>query len=167
METPALCAGNSPVTGEFPHKGQWHGALMFSLICAWINGRVNYREAGDSRCHHAHYDVTIMLFCSRKIPLCVLCCLPACVACMMSLWLGSAFRITGPLCGESSSHLCVPSQRASNENLWWLLCCWPEQVFNKQSRLVIWNASITQLTLRIQYNMLWYILSYCVLYLVL
>ena len=29
----ALCAGNSPVTGEFPHKGQWRGALMFSLIC--------------------------------------------------------------------------------------------------------------------------------------
>ena len=21
-----------------PHKGQWRGALMFSLICAWING---------------------------------------------------------------------------------------------------------------------------------
>ena len=30
----ALCAGNSPVTGEFPHKGQWRGALMFSLIWA-------------------------------------------------------------------------------------------------------------------------------------
>ena len=29
-----LCAGNSPVTTEFPHKGQWRGALMFSLICA-------------------------------------------------------------------------------------------------------------------------------------
>ena len=24
-----------------PHKGQWRGALMFSLICAWINGWVN------------------------------------------------------------------------------------------------------------------------------
>ena len=23
---------------NFPHKGQWCGALMFSLICAWING---------------------------------------------------------------------------------------------------------------------------------
>ena len=28
------------------HKGQWHGYLMFSLICAWINGWVNNREAG-------------------------------------------------------------------------------------------------------------------------
>ena len=35
----------SPVNS--PHKGQWHGAYMFSLICAWINGWVNNREAGD------------------------------------------------------------------------------------------------------------------------
>ena len=30
-----------------PHKGQWRGALMLSLICAWINGWVNNGEAGD------------------------------------------------------------------------------------------------------------------------
>ena len=35
----------SPV--NYPHKGQWRGALMFSLICVWINGWVNNREAGD------------------------------------------------------------------------------------------------------------------------
>ena len=29
------------------HKGQWRGALMFSLICTWINGWINNREAGD------------------------------------------------------------------------------------------------------------------------
>ena len=45
-----------------PHKGQWRGALMFSLICAGINGRVNNREAGDLRCQHAHYDVTVMSY---------------------------------------------------------------------------------------------------------
>ena len=43
-----------------PHKGQWCRALMFSLICAWINSWVNNLEAGDLRCHHAHYDVTVM-----------------------------------------------------------------------------------------------------------
>ena len=43
-----------------PHKGQWCGALMFSLICAWINGWVNNREAGDLRRHRAHYDVIVM-----------------------------------------------------------------------------------------------------------
>ena len=43
-----------------PHKGQWRGALMFSLICAWINHWVNNREAGDLRRHRAHYDVIVM-----------------------------------------------------------------------------------------------------------
>ena len=41
----------SPV--NFPHKGQWRGALMFSLICTWINGWVKNAEAGDLRRHHA------------------------------------------------------------------------------------------------------------------
>ena len=48
----------SPVNS--PPKGQWRGALMFSLICVWINGWVNNREAGDLRGYHAHYDVTGM-----------------------------------------------------------------------------------------------------------
>ena len=43
-----------------PHKGQWRGALMFSLIGVRINGSVNKREAGDLRRYHAHYDVIIM-----------------------------------------------------------------------------------------------------------
>ena len=43
-----------------PHKGQWRGALMFSLICVWINGWVNNREAGDLRRYRAHYNVTVM-----------------------------------------------------------------------------------------------------------
>ena len=43
---------------NFPHKGQWRGALMFSLICVWINGWVNNRE--DLRRNRAHYDVTVM-----------------------------------------------------------------------------------------------------------
>ena len=48
----------SPV--NFPHKGQWRGALMFSLICARINGWINNREAGDLRYNHTHYDVIVM-----------------------------------------------------------------------------------------------------------
>ena len=48
----------SPVNS--PHKGQWHGALMFSLICAWINRWINNREAGDLRRYRAHYDVSVM-----------------------------------------------------------------------------------------------------------
>ena len=57
----ALCAGNSPVPVNSPHKGQWHGALMFSLIYAWINDWVNNREAVDLRRYRGHYDVTVML----------------------------------------------------------------------------------------------------------
>ena len=37
----------SPVNS--PHKGQWRGTLMFSLICTSINSWVNNREAGDLR----------------------------------------------------------------------------------------------------------------------
>ena len=48
----------SPVTSL--RKGQCRGALMFSLICARINGWVNTGEAGDWRRHHAHYDVIVM-----------------------------------------------------------------------------------------------------------
>ena len=49
----------SPVNS--PHKGQWRGALMFSLICAWINGWVNNVEPGDLRRHRAHNEVTVMV----------------------------------------------------------------------------------------------------------
>ena len=49
----------SPVNS--PHNGQWRvWALMFSLICTWINGWVNNRLAGDLRRHPAHYDVIVM-----------------------------------------------------------------------------------------------------------
>ena len=50
--------------GNSLHKGQWPGALMFSLICTWINGWVNNCKIGDLRCYCTHYDVTVM---SRKV----------------------------------------------------------------------------------------------------
>ena len=56
----ALCAGNSPVTGEFPAQSQWRWTLMFFLISAWINAWVNYRETGDLRRRGAHCDVIVM-----------------------------------------------------------------------------------------------------------
>ena len=69
----ALCAGihRSPVNS--PHKGQWRGALLFSLICTWINDWVNNRETGDSKRQRIHYDVTEIknkplihdIFCTR------------------------------------------------------------------------------------------------------
>ena len=56
----AICAGNSPVPVNSPHKDQWRWALMFTLIYARINGWVNNREAGDLRRYPDHYDVIVM-----------------------------------------------------------------------------------------------------------
>ena len=39
--------GNHRWAVNFPHKCQWCGALMFSLICAWTHGLENNRDAGD------------------------------------------------------------------------------------------------------------------------
>ena len=43
------------------HKGQWRGALIFSLICARTNAWVNDRETGDLRHHRPHYDVIVLV----------------------------------------------------------------------------------------------------------
>ena len=53
------------VTG--PHKGQWRGALMFSLICAWTNGKANNRDASALSRHRAHYDVTVIKNYPRQV----------------------------------------------------------------------------------------------------
>ena len=56
-----------PLWGEStdsPHKGMWRVALVFSCLdvfCAWSNGWVNNPDAGDLRCHRAHYDTTVMV----------------------------------------------------------------------------------------------------------
>ena len=56
----------SPVNS--PHKGQWCGASMFSLICVWINGWVNNREAGYLRLYHTHYKVIVMYHWQKWYP---------------------------------------------------------------------------------------------------
>ena len=56
----AICAGNSSVAVNSPHKGQRCGDLMFSLICLWKNGWVNNGEAGELRRYFTHYDVNVM-----------------------------------------------------------------------------------------------------------
>ena len=42
------------------HRGQWRRALIFSLMCAWTNGRASNRDTGDFRRHRAHYGVSVM-----------------------------------------------------------------------------------------------------------
>ena len=63
----ALCEGNHRSPVDSPHKGQWRGALMFSLIGAWTNGWANNRDDGSLRCYRAHYDVTVMKWHERVL----------------------------------------------------------------------------------------------------
>ena len=46
---------------DSPRKGQWRGALMFSLIYAWTSGWANNGDDGDLGRHRAHYEVTAMI----------------------------------------------------------------------------------------------------------
>ena len=58
----ALCAGNSPVTGEFPSQRPvtWSFDVFFDLR---LNKRLikHSKDASDLRRHCPHYDVTVML----------------------------------------------------------------------------------------------------------
>ena len=117
-----------------PHKGQWRGALMFSLICTWIYGWVNNGKADDLRRHRAHYDVTVMtclvvswqwwegnriialsLSARRHTPLS-----------MMTPWNENIFRVTGHLCGEFTGPRWIPHAKASDAELWCFLWSAPE-----------------------------------------
>ena len=66
----AICAGNSPIPGEFPAQRPVTRSFDVFLICVWINGWENNRKAGGLRRHHAHYDVIVMsseLYWGREI----------------------------------------------------------------------------------------------------
>ena len=58
----ALCAGNSPITGEFPAQRPVTRSFDVSFDRAWINCWVNNPEAGDLISYRVHYDVTVMQF---------------------------------------------------------------------------------------------------------
>ena len=57
----AICAGNAPVTGEFPAQRPVTRSFDgFSDLC--LNKRLSKNgEAVDLRHHRAHYDLTVML----------------------------------------------------------------------------------------------------------
>ena len=54
----APCAGNSPITGEFPSQKPVTRFVVFFDLC--LNKRVNNREAGALRRHRAQCDVIVM-----------------------------------------------------------------------------------------------------------
>ena len=56
----AICAGNSPASGEFPAQRPVTRSFdVFFDLCV-INGCENNRKAGDLRRYRAHYDVIVM-----------------------------------------------------------------------------------------------------------
>ena len=56
----ALCAGNSPVPGEFPTQRPVTRSFNIFFDLRRINGWVNKCKAGDFRRIRPHYDVTVM-----------------------------------------------------------------------------------------------------------
>ena len=56
----AICAGNSSVPGEFPAQRPVTRSFDVCLICVWIDGWVNNREAGDLRRHLDYYEIIVM-----------------------------------------------------------------------------------------------------------
>ena len=117
----ACCEGNPPATGEFPNKGQWRWALLFSLICAWkktveqiietpviwdatplimtslsrvINSPTFIRAASLTFDCHSSTEVTLKGMIN-----------------MMTSSNGNIFHVTGPLCGEFTGPGEFPTQR--------------------------------------------------------
>ena len=62
----ALCAGNPPVTGEFPSQRPVTRSFDVFFDLRLKNGWVNNYEAGKLRRHRAHYDVTNVLQYERR-----------------------------------------------------------------------------------------------------
>ena len=56
-----IVRGIHPSLVKSPHKGQWRGDLMFSLICTKTNDWASHRDAGDLKRHRAYYNVVVMI----------------------------------------------------------------------------------------------------------
>ena len=116
--------------GNSPHKGQWRWAMMFSLICAWINAWVNNREAGDLRHHRAHYDVIMLIMTSscslwrHRAHYDVIACRPLSVKPLSELLLGCC--LIRPLQTNFSGKNTTIFYNEINFDLssakWWLFC---------------------------------------------
>ena len=110
-----------------PHKGQWRGALMFSLICTWINGWVNNLKAGDLRLHRAHYDVTVMQNFVSTLPT-------------------DAVAYTGVLCYAISKHSADRNPNMFSSMLFVTLMILRKHILTKHYNGVIMSAMASQIT---------------------
>ena len=114
-----LCAGNSPVPVNSPNKGQWRGASMVSLICVWINGWINNREAADLRRHRGHYDVNVMWTLILRIVRTEM----SALAIALEVWQQHVSRITGRVnekCQRHTVHLSDKEIIKFGESIEWV-----------------------------------------------
>ena len=119
----------SPVNS--PNKGQWRGALIFSLICTWSNGWINNRNAGDLRRHYAHYDVTVMFNPSCDI------CLPGLLYSQLISSINRCIIIISETSYEKSWKVCVSSFptvscATSSFACWGDHCIWIKKIERKE-----------------------------------
>ena len=169
----ALCAGNSPVTGEFPAQRPVTRSFDVSFDLR-LNKRLSKQSWGwwfetPSRplwCHCNVYEAYLADLCTGDKDWCVYFPLSFAVflkkvinsrmhnksrhyktisSCFPTEWhfniLGNIFRVTGPLCGEFTSHRWIPLTKASDAELWCFLWSAPEWTVKQTIvRLVIWDA---------------------------
>ena len=65
----AICAGNSPVTVEFPtQRPVTQSYNIFFDLHLIINSWVNNRAAADLRRHRPHYETTVMIYNAENVP---------------------------------------------------------------------------------------------------
>ena len=97
LRVTGLCAGNSPVTGEFPAQM----AINAENVPIW------WRHHENMQVIATHLKTNLL----RVINI--------------SSWCHDIFCTTGPLWGESTGDHWFPSQRASNEERWCFPWCQP------------------------------------------
>ena len=147
----AVCAGFSAVPGEFP--AQRPVAQSFDVFFD-LNGWVNNREAGDLRRHRAHYDVIVMF---RRSAIAAHSTDLICQVSvwdrrmlnenyiqgigvehlhnMMTSWHDDAFNVPTHCRGNPLVIGGYLSQRVSNSDFWFYLCCYSEQAVEKYCRV--------------------------------
>ena len=117
----ALCAVDSP------HKGQWRGALMFSLFCAWRNGWANKRDAGDLRRHRAYYDVAVMYTETRTLS----------SQCQQLAW-----WLTVPSHKQAKLHFFFKFLRLRLLMIHVYVSIWSAALFKTRCPEIVWNVKI-------------------------
>ena len=136
----------SPVNS--PHKGQWRGALIFSLIRA-LNRRLSKQSWGwwfktpprslRRLCNNDWFCV-VHLLTIKELPTSSLKTRRTWVnesqessknCIMMTSSNGNIFRVTGPLYGEFTGHQWIPLTKASDVELW---CLFDRRLNNRLSK---------------------------------